>query len=792
MRIKRDIRKIAELGIGIIAVTTLVLAGCGGGGGGSSAGGTPAATVGNGTALQVVPSLGQFKDGATVRVKDYQGNLLDTRTIVGGVANLYPNNTMTANYPLQIEAGTTGDQYFDEKSGTYQTISGVAAIRAIVPFQITSQVVGVTPLTEIAAAGLIDPTTGNLPAGITQAAAQASSVGANAAVGSLFGVANPLAAPVLVSTVAGVNNLTDAYAIVLAGLANTAAAGSNAQSVATALSTSFNGTGASTSAISKAITSLQNTLKAMAANAPSGTSLSTVAATVGTALPPPPTAKLSDLSAGIATIAQNAISSGSTVDSTAIMNIAQTQAAAVASAVANGTSVSNAVASATTNGAAAVTAAPMVTSAKALLKTVRADFVMQASGVQADMNSIISPFQEAQNFALFLYQGSMLASNGTFTATANTQIFKSVTVNGWPCVLMSVTSGTGTVVCQWPNNNGSAASTIHQLTITGPNVAASTGGLDLTPQGNYTWSDTIVPSITLLNSSVLGTTVSGVTPATGTAVGSTTNVTLNGNILPGEGPTSTHSLTTFTSLAVTETVNVAANTNTFAMTGSIAEMSGTTSVDSITLSTGSNMVQNASKYTTVSANLVTQAKTQNYEFDGTVALSNFAPDMSSTTNPNPSYNAGTISFTGSITGLNGNAALGKFLTTTGTGLAITSDRTKYDPSQALSSTNFPAETGTFAGTITDGTVTDSLAMTFSTTNNTVSTTLVATDTTSKNSITVVENGTITGTAAVTVNLGANTTGKVSYSNASTSLTQIGTISGGVVTFTTDNSTAPLN
>jgi len=36
MKIKGDMRKFAELGVGAIAISTLILAGCGGGGGGSS------------------------------------------------------------------------------------------------------------------------------------------------------------------------------------------------------------------------------------------------------------------------------------------------------------------------------------------------------------------------------------------------------------------------------------------------------------------------------------------------------------------------------------------------------------------------------------------------------------------------------------------------------------------------------------------------------------------------------------------------------------------------------------
>ena len=151
MEIKRGIRKLAELGIGAIAIITLILAGCGGGGGIAAL--SPASDV-----ISVVALLGQFGQGATVRVRDRNYNLLDSKKIdaTGKVQLSVPTNAAT---PLLIEAGVNGDTYFDEKTGLIQTISGVGAnagaIRAFVPSTAVSQV-GVTTITEIAAGGLVD------------------------------------------------------------------------------------------------------------------------------------------------------------------------------------------------------------------------------------------------------------------------------------------------------------------------------------------------------------------------------------------------------------------------------------------------------------------------------------------------------------------------------------------------------------------------------------------------------------------------------------------------------------
>ena len=163
------------------------------------------------------------------------------------------------------------------------------------------------------------------------------------------------------------------------------------------------------------------------------------------------------------------------------------------------------------------------------------------------------------------------------------------------------------------------------------------------------------------------------------------------------------------------------------------------------------------------------------------------------TNPNPSTNAGLITFTGSVSGIGANASLGKFLTTTGTGLTVISDWTKYDPTQPQSSTNFPTESGAFVGNIISATATDGVNLTFAsgttgTTYNTITANVTVTDA-SNNAVTVSEIGTTAGIATVAATLGVNNSGSVYSGNAATG-TPIGTINNGEVTFT-DNSQLSL-
>jgi hypothetical protein len=181
--------------------------------------------------LVVTPSLGQFAQGATVRVKDRNGKIVGSGTVESSgsaTINFIANSVST---PLIIEAGLNGEYYFDEKALGYLPISDVppsgAAIRAVLP-DLIRQNIGVTAITEIAA-GLLLTSAGTLPS----TADAASVVTANLVVGRQFAVADPLSPPTAVSEARALNssNIADEYALRLAALAYMTELGDNALQV---------------------------------------------------------------------------------------------------------------------------------------------------------------------------------------------------------------------------------------------------------------------------------------------------------------------------------------------------------------------------------------------------------------------------------------------------------------------------------------------------------------------------------------------------------------------------------
>jgi len=257
---------------------------------------------------------------------------------------------------------------------------------------------------------------------------------------------------------------------------------------------------------------------------------------------------------------------------------------------------------------------------------------------------------------------------------------------------------------------------------------------------------------------------------------------LNGSILPGEGITSTHTQTTITNLVVTESQNAAATINTFGITGAVAQMNGSSTIDSVTLAKGTLLAQDANTGATISATVVAQATTPNYSFNGTLSLPTYVQQKNSST-----WNPSTITFTGSVS----STALGTFLNTgTNGALTVNSVWASYDPTQAISATNFPTESGLFTGNIINGTSTYGVNLTFAsgttgTTYSTITSNVTVTDS-SNNAVTLSETGTTSGLATTAATLGTNNSGTVSYANAvatpPVTSTQIGTVTGGVVTF----------
>lgn len=265
MHLNPALRKATELGIGLTAIATLILAGCGGGSSSASGGGGNATTT-----LSISPSLGRFAQGANVRIKDRNGaQIASGYTDASGVASI--NVPTSAQTPLLVEAGLSGDQYFDEKQGIFVPVSGVngAAVRALVPDHTVASQVAVTALTEIAVGSLLN-TSGVIPAGVTAA----SAVGANATVAQSFGVTDLLIPPKLVGSKTEINGLgateADKYALTLAALANMAGTGEDALKVAHRLRQDLNNANpTAASGIANTIT-LMKTAMANMPSAPAG------------------------------------------------------------------------------------------------------------------------------------------------------------------------------------------------------------------------------------------------------------------------------------------------------------------------------------------------------------------------------------------------------------------------------------------------------------------------------------------------------------------------------------------
>jgi len=147
MNVKQKLRTAAELGIGLVAVTTLVLAGCGGGG--SSA--PPVIPATPTTAVNITPFKGAFAQGATVTLKDANGNPVTPVTggTIGadGVANL--TIATTVSYPLLVEVSGT---YFNELTGQPET--STVPLRSLITDVAATSNVPVTIVTETAVADL--------------------------------------------------------------------------------------------------------------------------------------------------------------------------------------------------------------------------------------------------------------------------------------------------------------------------------------------------------------------------------------------------------------------------------------------------------------------------------------------------------------------------------------------------------------------------------------------------------------------------------------------------------------
>ncbi len=358
MGIKREIRKIAELGMGAISIVTLILAGCGGGGGG---GGSPVAT----TTTQITAFKGMFTTGVAT-VYDAAGTQITTGNIVSGVGSVtYPN---TVAYPLVISVSGV----YQNEANNYATEPTQFPLRGLIASSsvaASASGVPVTAITEMAVAQ-IEKTAGSLTA--AHASNPITAANATTAISNVLTQFGFTANPVPSFNTDGTPK--DGNTVALAGLG--VALSSGGANLSTAL----------------------NTLAAQWATPSSAVSA------INTILP--------KLVSGISYVQQYGVSS----------TLPPTGAVPTPPTTATTPQPINVVTS---------TAATQIASATTLLSNLHTDFILQASGVQADLNNIISPFQEAQNFELFLSTGMTLASNGKSTGA-------SAYVNGYPCKLLSL------------------------------------------------------------------------------------------------------------------------------------------------------------------------------------------------------------------------------------------------------------------------------------------------------------------------------------------------------------------
>jgi hypothetical protein len=203
MKLKPALRKATELGIGLTALATLILAGCGGGGSSATSGGgtTTGTTTGVATtSLKVTPGKG-IMTGANITILAADGTTVlgsavtaNTGTANAGTAAVSIPTSSTGPFIVSVSCPATCS-YFDEK--TKSTVSGSAtapAMLAVVPSAADLNV-GVTAATNAAAQYAI------AAGALTTASAIAANNIVIAKLG-LTGVTNLLTPPTIISDAA--------------------------------------------------------------------------------------------------------------------------------------------------------------------------------------------------------------------------------------------------------------------------------------------------------------------------------------------------------------------------------------------------------------------------------------------------------------------------------------------------------------------------------------------------------------------------------------------------------------
>lgn len=210
MKARTYILKTIALSIVLGTASAVLLSACGGGGGGGGQAGVQMKTS------SIVPAAGMFGAGTTIQVLDANGILLGSGTTnASGVANV----SIPSSYSGPVVLVATGGTYYDEKLKQYISMTG--SLRAVFP-NANYNTGGVTPLTEIAASFLLNSSNAITIPGVssaTSASAVAVITTTNNAIGTMFGVPDPLQPPAAAAS--GVP-ASDTYGAVLAYLSELA------------------------------------------------------------------------------------------------------------------------------------------------------------------------------------------------------------------------------------------------------------------------------------------------------------------------------------------------------------------------------------------------------------------------------------------------------------------------------------------------------------------------------------------------------------------------------------------
>ena len=836
MKIKSVIRKVAELGVGITAITVLVLAGCGGGGGSS-----PAAAAAS-TSTTFTPFKGFFSSGH-ITLRDRDG-LLVTQT-GGDIANGHATVTFPSNVNYPLVASVSG-VYINEVTGASEVTGTSPLLGLVADATAASSAVPVTAITNMAVAQIAKAVGSPIDAPHSTSLAPADAVNAISAVVGQLGIPNT----VPVFNASGVP--ADTNTVALAGLSQEAAALQSGNLAA----------------------ALQNLATTWAQNPAS--SVAAIMPTLSTAIA---SAVALNEASGVAITPPDVTPSPTPIGPVVLSPV-----------LAQITAAKNLLTSLRSN----------VLLLGNTGNTGNTGFLQnQASAVQSDFTASTGAFGESKTFLKFVTNAVGLLRNHSNLSTT-IPIGITVYSNGQPgyCGALAVSgvANTGEVACQWisGNSSGTAMST-HQLLVQGPVPATTFTGAS-TQTGSYTWADTIIGTtgtspinqgqvlnglgavITFINPSTYttgtnlygvnsfgvvtnpvihntpGLTAAGITGLT-TPFGLTANTSgtlnisgafgfdTNGNFTPGSSATAVLSgytlpgavtlSTTIDHLQHNWTAYISASTvtagtqETFALNGTTSRWTSPTNAspngiidNSITLGTGSTVVDIAGTSTTkpspVSANLSITATTPNYSFSGVVGMSMFAQDASCLTvdflnNCVGNWYPQTTTFTGSVAGINSNSNLGTFMTgTLGVNMNRTPDGSSfpgYDPTIPSGGCtnlsdwcNYQITSGTFSGSIVNGSSTYHITNLVGSNGNTltafnpVGTLSLTYSDPSSNVVTVNMTGTALGvpgsgtatlgSSGIAIAVGTGGIGNVysGYSSPTSTGTLLGSISGGMVYF----------